>query len=125
MLIKFIDLNSGIEQQKEISAMIRFFFLPLMLLVTYTSAGQTVVSSYQLLANELDSSLIQLLQDNRTYLKNTNQEMPLINKLEFRTETDELDLGRQEYVFRISFNGKKSREVQQKITQSQGRLYEL
>ncbi len=118
-------MNIVVGSKKEISTMIRFFSLTLMLLITYTSNGQSVISSYQLLAGQIDSTLIQSLQNSQAYLANTNQDMPLINKLEFRSETDELNIARQEYVFRMSFNGKKSREAQTQVTKSQSRLYGL
>lgn len=124
MQLKTIYMNDVVGRKKKKRGMIRFRSLTLMLLLTYTCVGQTV-SSYQLLAGQIDSSLIQLLQDNRGFLENTNQDMPLVDKMEFRTETDELNIARQEYVFRVSFNGKKSREALKKVTQSQGRLYEL
>lgn len=60
-----------------------------------------------------------------SFLKNSPQELPLIEKLEFRTETDEWDWQAQEYIFRTSFNGRKAKSVQRKLTNHQLKIYEL
>ncbi|HFA50029.1 MAG TPA: hypothetical protein ENJ95_13555 [Bacteroidetes bacterium] len=58
------------------------------------------------------------------FLKNSPQNLPLIEKLEFRTETDELDFGRQEYLFRVSLNGKKAQQAQSHLNQNNIHIYE-
>jgi len=83
-------------------------------------------TSTQLLANELetDADLQLLLQNNLQFLKESKQGMPLIDKMEFRTESDRLDIERQELLFRISFNKGRSRKVQDQITINNINLYE-
>ncbi|MCH2080964.1 MAG: hypothetical protein MK226_01175 [Saprospiraceae bacterium] len=44
------------------------------------------------------------------FLDEEPQDLPYLEKLEFRSETDEFDLGRQEYLFRSSFNSSKMRK---------------
>lgn len=103
------------------------FFLVFMICFLACSAlhAQNTVTSTQLLTPSPNGKLSGLLQKNIEFLKNGNQSLPLIEKMEFRTETDELNLRRQEYVFRMSFNGKKSRKVQDQLTQSSIQINEL
>ena len=45
------------------------------------------------------------------FLDEEPQDLPYLEKLEFRSETDEFNLGRQEYLFRSSFNTTKMRKL--------------
>lgn len=45
------------------------------------------------------------------FLDEEPQDLPYLEKLEFRSETDEFNLGRQEYLFRSSFNSSKMRKL--------------
>ena len=88
--------------------------------------SQINYTSTQLLANELnsDAELNLLLQNNLQFLKESKQGMPLVEKMEFRTESDRLDIQRQEFLFRMSFNKGRSRKVQDQITNNNIKLYE-
>ncbi len=92
-----------------------------------TSPGfsQKTFTSTQLLANQPNAALNTLLNENTQYLKESKQSMPLVNQMEFRTETDELDINRQEFLFRMSFNNNKARKVQNELTQNNILHYEL
>lgn len=59
------------------------------------------------------------------FLNQETQELPWIEKLEFRTETSEWDLARQEYVFRLSKNGSKERKAQRQLIAKNISTYEL
>lgn len=85
--------------------------------------AQKTISSTQLLANQPNLNL--LLEGNLQFLKENKQGLPLIDKMEFRTETDELDINRQEFLFRMSFNNNKARKLQDKLTNNKIRYYEL
>ncbi len=63
--------------------------------------------------------------DQLNFLLNENQNIPILDKLEFRTETDEMDLSRQEYLFRTSFNSFGSNKIQNKITSNSVSYYQL
>lgn len=89
------------------------------------SFAQNIWTTTQILAG---SSVVvggELIQNNLQFLKETKQGMPLVDKMEIRTETDEFDLYRQEYLFRMSFNGKKTRNVQSEITKNNIHFYDL
>lgn len=45
------------------------------------------------------------------FLDEDPQDLPYLEKLEFRSETDEFNLGRQEYLLRSSFNSSKMRKL--------------
>jgi hypothetical protein len=86
--------------------------------------AQKSFTSTQLLANDLEVELDLLLQNNLQFLKENKQGMPVIDKMEFRTESDRMDFDRQEFLFRMSFNKGQARKVQDEITQNNIKLYE-
>lgn len=86
--------------------------------------AQTIYSSKQLLllADTLGSPLH--FQANLNFLTQEKQNLALLNEIELRTETDELDLSRQEYLMRLSLTNRKSRQTQDAITQGQIQYYQ-
>ncbi|MFT4664354.1 MAG: hypothetical protein ACI8YQ_000220 [Polaribacter sp.] len=112
-------------QRKVLLKPLRLSFLFFVVLYTTNSFAQKSYSTSQLLSNKTSSDGRSLLQNNLQFLKESDQSIPLIDDYSFRTETDELNANRQEYLFRIGFNGKASRDVQEKITKSTIHLYEL
>lgn len=54
-----------------------------------------------------------------SYMQNSPQKMPLSEKLEFRTESNQLDWQQQEYLLRWSLNGGKARQAHQELVQNQ------
>lgn len=90
-----------------------------------TLSAQTQITTTQLLGNQMMLKGDSLLQRNLDFLKNSEQGMPFVEDMEFRTETDELDFSRQEYLFRMSFNNKKARKVQDGMTENNTRFYEV
>ncbi len=90
-----------------------------------SSFAQKNYSTSQLLSKSINTDGKVLLQDNLQFLRESDQSIPLIDEYSFRTETDEFNANRQEYLFRMNFNSKASREVQDKITKSTIDLYEL
>ncbi len=85
---------------------------------------QTIYSSSQLLqlADTIGSSAH--FQANLNFLTQEKQNLALVNEIELRTETDELDLSRQEYLMRLSLSNRKSRQTQNAITQTQIQYYQ-
>lgn len=97
----------------------------ILLFIPSVLSAQQVVNSTSLLSGLNPSPANAILQRGISFLKEGEQGMPMIDELEFRTETDELEFNRQEYLFRVSFNNKKTREAQDKITEQNLRLFEL
>ncbi len=52
-------------------------------------------------------------------------DISIIDKLEFRTETDEFDLDRQEYTFRSSFINPAQRRISRQLSNNQGEEYNI
>ena len=101
-------------------------FLAFVFLCTATqSPAQNKITTSQLLSDKPTEAGSMLFNSNIQFLKEAKQEMPVVNKMEFRTETDELDISRQEYLVRMSINSRKTRKVQNEINKNNARFYEL
>ena len=101
-------------------------FLSLVFLFAYLGGfAQTSLTTTQLLSDKPIIPGSTLLQSNLQFLKETKQGMPVIRGMEIRSETDEADLSRQEYMFRMSFNNKDVRTVQDNLVKNNVRFYEL
>ena len=98
------------------------FFLGL---IVFQAAGlaQSSITSTELLANQ-PAPAPGVIGNNLQFLKESKQSMPLVDQMEFRTETDELDIDRQELLFRMSFNRRKARKVQDELTKNNIQYYE-
>lgn len=90
----------------------------------YSFAQENITTS-NILTSALNSRSLELHNRELDFLKNTNHDLPWINKMEFRTETDELDWERQEYLFRMSLNSTEEREAQKKMHQKNIQLSEI
>ena len=77
------------------------------------ASGQNLVSTDELLFG--DSILFTELSEDLLEVTQMDGSMPMVDKLEFRTETEKWDIGAQEYLFRTSFNSKKERKVLDEI----------
>lgn len=95
------------------------------ILVATQIFAQKSISSSQLLSAKPMIEGNEILQKNLHFLKESKQGLPLINSMEFRTETDEFDLSQQEYLLRLSFNNKKTRKIQNALTNNKINLYDL
>lgn len=87
--------------------------------------AQQYIAPSDVLQLPREQASIQLLRNNIQRLENTERSMPFVEEMEFRTESDEMDLGRQEYLFRMRFNNRESRRIQERINQSTVQFYEL
>lgn len=91
------------------------------LLFTTLAYAQQSVSTTQL----LQQAWTQPATDARIqFLDTEKQTLPVVEKLEVRTETDEFDWERQELTFRTSFNGFKARKAQQTLVNKTKQKYE-
>ncbi len=94
--------------------------IPFLLLVHLISAQS--LSWTELVSNtEKDA-----ISDKYTEAANTEYpDISIIDKLEFRTETDEFDVGRQEYTFRSSFITPKQRKITRQLSDQLNEEYSI
>ena len=97
-----------------------FFYL----LFLHFGAAQTVLSSSDFLKNAQSETAISYEQQKVELLKNGTYEIPVIDKLEFRTQTDENKWRQQEYRVRMSPSGRKERKEYQHFHQTEISLAE-
>lgn len=81
--------------------------------------AQTALSTSDFLKNAQSETAIIYQQARVDFLKNGTYEIPVIDKLEFRTQTDENDWKQQEYRVRLSPSGRKERKEFQNFHQSE------
>lgn len=62
-------------------------------------------------------------QKSLDFLENEVKGMPIIASYEFRTETDEMDLDRQQFQFRMKFNSREERKAYQKVLAANKQKY--
>ena len=106
--------------------MFRLIFHTVMFLFVSTiGVAQQEQSVGKLLKGQVIGKEKAVLENGLEFLKNEDQTNPLVDKMEFRTETDEFDFVQQEYVFRMSFNTLKSQKIQNQMTQNSIELYDL
>lgn len=77
--------------------------------------GQVLVTTGQILSTAKSQPQFQLQERKLDFLKNTPHELPLINRWEFRTQTNDLDLTEQRFSFRLRPNSRKERTSQQQL----------
>ncbi len=86
--------------------MIKFGISILFILVfSYSTFAQNLFSFNDLIQNSIQDTSLYLFNKEIDYLKNNPFTIPLLEEMEFRTNTDEWDLRRQQYTFRTRFNG--------------------
>lgn len=93
------------------------FCLLLFLPPAFLTAQNTITTS-DFLSKALENQAILLHERQLDFLKNTDYELPWADQLEFRTETDEMDLNRQEYLMRFRYNTRGERQAQRNLHQS-------
>lgn len=80
--------------------------------------GQTPFSSTQFLSEYTSESDLLHIKKTETLLKSVPYDLGWLEELEFRTESDEMNLSRQEYLVRARFNSKKTKAAYQNIHQN-------
>ena len=73
--------------------------------VAVACSGQLLISSGNVLASARQDLVVDLHQQQMAYIQQTNLNLPFINQISLRTETDRFDISRQEYIGRVSVNG--------------------
>jgi hypothetical protein len=102
-----------------------FIFYLLAFFVPSFSTAQNTISTSDFLSKALDNQAILLHERQLDFLKNTDNELPWADQLEFRTETDEMDLNRQEYLMRFRYHTRAERQAQRNLHQSDIQQQEL
>lgn len=80
--------------------------------------AQETVSSSRFFSKAMSDIQLELHERKLDYLKNTSHDLPFMEEISFRTETDEWDIRRQEYTVRLDFNPKRERRSQKNYHQS-------
>ena len=94
-------------------------------LIPLFSFSQNNITSSQFLATALKDEAILYNDRLVDFLKNTDHKLPWAEELEFRTETDEMDLNRQEYLMRFRYRTKAEINAHRNLHQSDIQLQEL
>ncbi len=97
------------------------YFLCTGLLMCFIHLGiqaQDTIRLSEYLATSLIDPRLDYQQEKLYFLENTNHQLPFTEELSFRTETDEFDIRRQEYLVRMDFNTKKQRKAQNALHQA-------
>lgn len=95
-----------------------YFYCILIIMSPHFLSAQETVSSSRFFAAALLDPQLDFHEKKLNYLKNTSHELPLLEGVNFRTETDEWDIRRQEYMVRVDFNTKRERRSQRNYHQS-------
>lgn len=81
----------------------------------FCTAMQAQINTSRLLASAWDDPSVQLHRVQQAYIEATDFELPLLRKMEIRTETRDLDPKQQEYSLRIGINGFRARKAQSAV----------
>ncbi|MEO1624607.1 MAG: hypothetical protein AAFV25_05585, partial [Bacteroidota bacterium] len=82
--------------------------------------GHTTLSPAQLLATARGAVSVKMEDKKSQYLSDHQRDLPWINELEVRTESNEFDWQQQEIAFRLQPNSKRSRQAQRQLQLAQG-----
>ena len=85
--------------KKKWTCLIVFFWM------VVSCPGQLLIKSGSVLASARQDLVVDLHQQQLEYIQQTNLNLPFINEISLRTETDRFELNRQEYLARLSVNG--------------------
>ncbi len=93
-------------------------------ILCFCAATWSQITPNQLLATAWDDPSVQLHREQQAFLENTAFNLPLLRKLELRTESRDLDPKQQEYALRIGTNGFGMKRTQSAIYGSMKELTE-
>lgn len=94
-----------------------------LLLVSSHIFCQDTISVSRLLA-EANANWDRTEHPGTRYMNEYNQELPTLDKLEFRTETNQWNWQQQEMVLRAAFNTKREKDAQSAYTDNQYKIYQ-
>ncbi|MEM6966898.1 MAG: hypothetical protein AAF573_19190 [Bacteroidota bacterium] len=81
--------------------------------------AQTELSTSEILASAKDQYLLELQRGRVDFLRENNPKLPLMDELEFRTETNDFQVSEQEYALRARFHTKDQQRAQANFNQAQ------
>ncbi|MEO1258301.1 MAG: hypothetical protein AAFZ15_05870 [Bacteroidota bacterium] len=93
--------------------------------IFHSLTAQNKITANDFISTAMQDPQLLLHQRQLDFLKNTDYKMPWADELEFRTETDEMDLDRQEYLLRFRYNSKAERNSRWNLHQSDIQLQEV
>ena len=68
-------------------------------------SGQLLINSDSILASARQDPAMKAYEQQMTYMQQSNLNLPFVDQISLRTETDRFDISRQEYLARVSVNG--------------------
>lgn len=80
--------------------------------------AQTELTTSEILASAKNQYLLTLQQKRVDFLKKNNPKLPLMDELEFRTETNDFQISEQEYALRARFHTKDQQKAQANFNQA-------
>lgn len=87
--------------------------------------SQRSLTATELLTTANNESTVQLSSSKIQYLSNADHTLPIIEELEFRTETNDFDWKEQEYTLRTQLNTKRERNAQKQFHQANITLHNI
>ncbi|MFK8010171.1 MAG: hypothetical protein AB8H03_27705 [Saprospiraceae bacterium] len=108
-------MNTTLRMEKLIGWKIQILccivFLFVNLLVPILSNAQNTLSTSDILASAKQQYVLGLQQQRVDFLKNSTHKLPLVDEMEFRTETNDFKLSEQQYVLRGRFHTKAQQQA--------------
>lgn len=110
-------MMSKIEYRMKKSLKVKFqhfltvFFLLVNVLVPTLSNAQNTLSTSDILASAKQQYVLNLQQQRVDFLKNSKFKLPIVDEMEFRTETNDFKLAEQQYVLRGRFHTKAQQQA--------------
>lgn len=114
----FIEAHTSKINSFEVTILKRVAIYTALLLFPLFSISQADFSVDEYLLSAISDEAVTLHQKQIDFLRNSDYDLPIAKQLEFRTETDEMDFGRQEYLMRFRHTPKKERKAHKKIHES-------
>jgi hypothetical protein len=94
------------------------FFLFVNVFVPTLSNAQNTLSTSDILSSAKQQYVLGLQQQRIDFLKNSTHKLPLVDEMEFRTETNDFKLEEQQYVLRGRFHTKAQQQAQADFQQA-------
>ena len=98
-------------------------WIGLLLLLSWacTATAQTLISGSSVLASARQDPAVDLQGRQLDFIQKNNRNLPFVEQIGFRTETDRFELRRQEYLARVNVNGIGEMRQQRHLQQAEQR----
>ncbi len=107
---QYIKIYKSLTQKVIGAFLFLFFFL--------STHAQVDLTTSDVLATAKNEYSIQLQQQRVDVLKNLESKLPLVDEIEFRTETNDFELKEQQYAVRARFHTRKEQKAQKDLHQA-------